>query len=124
MLLLTQVLNWSAAEAAEGLDMTVASVNSALQRARATMQARDPSVMPRGSWRWLTTFGIGCQGSVLVPVQANGGTPAFAQYRDGGYTPWAILMLDLDGAQITGMTAYLDVGTFFSRFGLRPRMVT
>ncbi|MEO7358752.1 MAG: RNA polymerase subunit sigma-70, partial [Gemmatimonadaceae bacterium] len=47
VLLLTQVLNWSASEAAECLDMTVASVNSALQRARATMDARNPSVMPR-----------------------------------------------------------------------------
>jgi RNA polymerase sigma-70 factor, ECF subfamily len=170
VLLLTQVLNWSAAEAAECLDMTVASVNSALQRARATMQARNPAVMPRAlsaeqtalvaryvaafeaydvqalvqllsdeatlsmppydMWlqghehiiRWLTTYGIGCQGSVLVPVQASGGTPAFAQYRDGGRTPWAILMLDLDGAQITGMTSYLDVDTLFPRFGLPLEM--
>jgi hypothetical protein len=36
---------------------------------------------------WLLSFGIGCKGSRLVPVAANGGTPAFAQYRDGGATP-------------------------------------
>lgn len=166
VLLLTQVLNWSASEAAECLDMTVASVNSALQRARATMDARNPTVVPRAlsdvqiqlvaryvkafeqydvpalikllseeatlsmppyeMWlqghanieRWLTTFGIGCKGSVLVPVAASGGMPAFAQYRDGGDTPWAVIMLDIEGARITGMTSYLDVATLFPRFGL------
>ncbi len=166
VLLLTQVLNWSAAETAESLDMTVAAVNSALQRARATLAARNPAVVPRelsaeqrrllddyvkafeaydvttltqllheevtlsmppfDLWlrghdavsTWFLGHGIGCRGSILRPVQASGGTPAFAQWRDGGRQAWAIILLELDGDRITGMTSYLDVENLFPRFGL------
>jgi RNA polymerase sigma-70 factor, ECF subfamily len=170
VLLLTQVLNWSAAETAEGLGMTVAAVNSALQRARATLASRNPAVMPRELsaeqrqllaryveaferydvaaltallheeatmsmppyelWlqghdsirKWLLGHGIGCEGSRLVPVEACGGTPAFAQYRDGGATPWALVLLELDGPRITGIASYLDVETLFPRFGVPMRL--
>lgn len=171
VLLLTQVLNWSAAEVAESLDMTVAAVNSALQRARATLATRNPAVVPRelseeqmrlvaryveaferydiaaltallheeatlsmppyDLWlqghdsiaRWLLSFGIDCKGSRLVPVEACGGTPAFAQYRRGGAWPWALLMLEIRDHHIVSMTSYLDVETLFPRFGL-PMQLT
>ena len=170
VLLLTQVLSWSAAETAESLGMSVAAVNSALQRARATLDARNPAVVPRELsaeqerivasyveaferydvaaltqllheeatlsmppyelWlqghesiaKWLLSFGIGCKGSRLVPVAACGGTPAWAQYRDGGATPWALLMIEIEGDRITSMTSYLDVGTLFPRFGVPMRL--
>lgn len=170
VLLLTQVLNWSAAETAESLGMSVAAVNSALQRARATLDARNPTVVPRELsaeqtrlvaryveaferydvaaltqllheeatlsmppyelWlrghesiaKWLLSFGIGCKGSRLVPVDACGGTPAWAQYRDGGTTPWALVMIELQGDRITSMTSYLDVETLFPRFGVPMRL--
>ena len=170
VLLLTQVLEFSAAETAKALDMSVAAVNSALQRARATLETRNPAVTPRELseaqrrlvaryvdaferydvaaltallheeatlsmppyelWlqghesiaRWLLSYGIGCRGSRLVPVEACGGTPAWAQYRDGGATPWALLMLEIDGDRIRGMTSYLDVETLFPRFGVPMRL--
>jgi RNA polymerase sigma-70 factor, ECF subfamily len=170
VLLLTQVLNFSAAETAETLEMSTAAVNGALQRARATLDTRNPAVVPRALseeqsrlvaryveaferydvaaltsllheeatlsmppyelWlqghesiaRWLSTFGMGCKGSRLIPVEACGGTPAWAQYRDGGATPWALLMLELGEDRIVGMTSYLDVETLFPRFGLPMRL--
>jgi RNA polymerase sigma-70 factor (ECF subfamily) len=50
-------------------------------------------------------------------VEACGGTPAFAQYRQAGAQPWALIMLELAGNRIMSITSYLDVETLFPRFG-------
>ncbi|MCU0649142.1 MAG: RNA polymerase subunit sigma-70 [Gemmatimonadaceae bacterium] len=169
VLLLTQVLDWSATEVAASLDMTVAGVNSALQRARRTLFLRQGVPAPRelsisqrevveqyvsaflaydigalvqllhddatlcmppfDVWikgrrsigQWMLTLGAGCQDSVLVPVHAAGGAPAFAQYRHAGRTAWAILVLDCTGDRIGAITTFLDVEALFPRFGLPMR---
>lgn len=46
-LILCEVLHWKVAEAAELLDTTVAAVNSAIQRARATLRDLPPGGRPR-----------------------------------------------------------------------------
>jgi RNA polymerase sigma-70 factor (ECF subfamily) len=140
VLLLTQALSWSAAESAESLGITVSAEQTKLAAryvdaferydvAALTSLLHEEATLsmpPYDLWlqghesisKWLLGFGIGCKGSRLVPVEACGGTPAFAQYRDGGETPWALLMLELTADRIMSMTSYLDVETLFPRFGL------
>jgi RNA polymerase sigma-70 factor, ECF subfamily len=176
VLILREVLRWKAQEVADLLDTSVASVNSALQRARATLADYDPaetatvasmddgqrelldryvaafeaydidavvsllhedatlSMPPFALWlrgpenigAWHVAPGPDkCRGSRLVATEANG-MPAFGQYRpsgaDGGFTPWALQVIEIVDDRIVGLNAFLDTERLFPAFGLPPTL--
>ena len=171
VLILCEVLRWQASEAAELLETSVASVNSALQRARATLETADvdagkpvaeldaadrellaryveafeaydverltallhedatQNMPPFDLWltgrddifTWWFGPGIACKGSRVVPAAAANCSPAFGQYKpegEGGWTPWALQVLELRDGRIAEMTFFLDTARLFPLFGL------
>ena len=70
--------------------------------------------------KFCVTTGSACRGSRLIPTVANG-SPAFGQYKpdgEGGYTPWALQVLEISEGEITGISFFLDTARYFPLFGL------
>ncbi|MGZ9826877.1 RNA polymerase subunit sigma-70 [Tsukamurella ocularis] len=80
----------------------------------------------RGADDYAALFGSGdaCVGHRLVPTTANG-APAFGQYEpgdEGGMRPFALVVVESDGARITRVTTCLDQADRFESFGLPARL--
>jgi RNA polymerase sigma-70 factor (ECF subfamily) len=68
---------------------------------------------------WLRGPGSACEGSRIVPIEANG-APAFAQWRvdpQGGYTAWSIHVLQISDGGISAIDYFVDPN-LFPLFGL------
>ena len=66
-----------------------------------------------------TIWASATRGSRLVATTANG-CPAFGSYRvhpDGGWSPWAIQVLEVSGGLIVGHHNFVDPA-LFAAFGL------
>jgi RNA polymerase sigma-70 factor, ECF subfamily len=72
---------------------------------------------PENINKWLSGPGKGCQNSRLLPIAACA-SPAYAQYRNGGREPWAIIVMELRGNKIGSWNAFLNTEQLFPRFGL------
>lgn len=73
---------------------------------------------------WLLGHGSVCRGSRLVPVEACG-SPAYGQYHpdpNGGFTPWALIILEITDGKISGWNSFMDTQKLFPRFHLPPKM--
>ena len=73
--------------------------------------------------QWCLGPGIGCRGSRLIPLVANG-SPAFGQYKPGGpggsLEPWSLQVLEISAGRIAGISFFLDTASLFPVFGLPP----
>ncbi|MCB9676304.1 MAG: RNA polymerase subunit sigma-70 [Alphaproteobacteria bacterium] len=65
--------------------------------------------------------GAECRGSIVVPVRGSG-LYGFAQYRNRGRTPWALVLLEARGERITAVHSFLDTAALFPLFGAPPRI--
>jgi RNA polymerase sigma-70 factor (ECF subfamily) len=120
-LVLCDVLRWPASEAAELLETSTASINSALQRARAGLaQAPSAAVTEPLSAEQRDLLARYMDAFERYDMDAL----AFAQYRvdpSGGHTPWALQVLELRGDRIEAVHSFLDTEAF-ERCGFPPHL--
>ena len=76
VLILREVLDLSAAETAETLETTIASVNSTLQRARQTVQERVPPLSQQSELKALGATGVGTLANAFVAAWEGADVPA------------------------------------------------
>lgn len=176
VLILKDVFDWSSKQIAETLGMSPAAVNSALQRARETMNRTrlrsdelgrtvdaEPdrellsryvdafeqfdidalvalfheegcmSMPPFAMWvrgkddlfKFFSLTRPHCEGSRFLPIKANGGYPAFAQYMPSPeasvLVPWGIHVIEVKDGKILHVQNFINT-KLFSRFGLPEKI--
>lgn len=176
VLILKDVFDWSSKQIAETLGMSPAAVNSALQRARETMNRTrlrsdelgrtvdaEPdrellsryvdafeqfdidalvalfheegcmSMPPFAMWvrgkddlfKFFSLTRPHCEGSRFLPITANGGYPAFAQYMPSPeasvLVPWGIHVIEVKDGKILHVQNFINT-KLFSRFGLPEKI--
>lgn len=122
ILLLCDVLEWKAQEAADALNITVAAVNSALQRARATLKKHQSSLTVSGIQAKITHEGTDLLNRYIQAWEAADVSSLMALLREDAILTMPPYSLWIQGREAIG--SFLERMAFAGKVPGQFRMVT